>query len=1149
MKITFSQILIAIILSGFAYSSPLKAQDVLNQTVNISLSNAKLLDVINYLQKNNNVKFIYSKNAIDVSKTVAVNFENKALKTVLDQVFKNNGITYEVLKDRIVLEKASDIPVTTGNDAVQVETKGTGAIQAVASIHIIGKVTDEAGEPIIGASVQEKGTTNGISTDINGSFALNVSNEQAVLVIKYIGYTTKEVPVGTQINLTIVLSDAVKGLNEVVVVGYGTQSRATVTGAISTVKDADLDDQQVTRADDALQGRVSGVNVVQSSGAPGSTPAVSIRGITTLATSYNPNASNPLYVIDGVIVDNGGMDNINPNDIATIDVLKDASAAIYGARSANGVVIITTKKGKNGPAKISYNGYVGFQEPVSKVQLTDASQYAMLRNESVTNSGGVAPFTNPSAFGTGTNWQNEIFTNSMIQNHNLSISGANDNANYYTSFGYLDQQGVVDPSISNYKKFTFTTNNSFKLKKWLTVGENFTYAYTHTQSSLNTNSVFGGPLSSALNLDPLTPAVVTDINAQPNANIYNQYAGLIIRNAQGLPYGISNYVGQEITNPLAYAQSVAGNYNYATNLMGNAFVEIAPIKGLKIRSQISAKQAYWGTDSFTPLYYLNGSSNNLSNTSQYLDYEKNLSWNLDNTATYTRSFGKNNFTALLGQSAQEESGSGLNGTFIGEPVNTFNQASPNYSLPTANKMANGYDSQTTTLASTFARLSYDYDQKYLLSGIIRRDGSSKFGSNNIYGTFPSIQAGYIVSKEDWFPKNSFVDFLKVRASYGVVGNEMALNTFQYTPLMNSGNNYVFGYPGTLSTGYSPAAPANPNLQWEQTKTTDIGVDATLLHNLSVTVDVYKKLTSGMLEQLQLPAYAGFGGQPWANVGNMENKGIELELTYKNKVGDFNYSVSGNISYNHNQVTYLGTDIHYLTVGTVQSANYEIGRDAVGQPVGEFYGFKELGTFKSQAEINAYKNSAGQLIQPNAKPGDFKWADLNGDGKIDANDRQYLGNPNPPFTYGLNFNANYHNFDVKIFGQGVWGNKIYQAYRRLDIPTANYPIAALQAWTPSNPSSNYPRLTDNDTNNNFTNPSNFYLQNGAYFRIKTLQLGYTLPSAWVKAADVQRVRVFMSSNNLLTITGYKGYDPEINGGIDMGIYPQARTFMVGLDVAL
>jgi TonB-linked SusC/RagA family outer membrane protein len=1158
MKITLSQIVITAMVSTITYASPLKAQNVLDKTVNIYLENTNLLDVLTYLQKTDNVKFIYSKNSIDVTKKVTVNFKNQPLKDVLDQVLTSNGIQYSVMKDRIVLGKASENTATTANASANAQGEAFATNANAASITVSGKITDDAGLPVIGATITEKGTTNGVSAGVDGSYKLNVSGPNAVLVVQFLGYTPKEVTVGAQTTINVVLATDVKALSEVVVVGYGTQKKSAVTGAISSVKASDMQDQQLTRIDDALKGRTSGVSVVQSSGAPGSAPTVRVRGITSLINS------NPLYVIDGVIVDNGGIDNINPNDVESIDVLKDASAAIYGSRASNGVIIVTTKKGKKGDAKVSYNGYVGFQAPVSKVKLADASQYATLRNEAATNDHNpadgplVLPFANPAQYGTGTNWQNQIFSNNaLIQNHNLSLSGATDNATYYTSFGYLDQQGIVLSDISNYKKFNATVNTSYKAKKWLTIGENFTYTYTHTEGGFNTNNLFGGPLSSALNLDPITATVINNVNAQPNAADYISHSSLLIRNAQGLPYGISNYVQNEITNPLAYEQTQLGNYNYATNLLGSGFIEIAPIAGLKIRSQISAKQAYFGSDSFTPLYYLNSSTSNLSNTVQNQAQARNLSWNIDNTITYNRDFGLHHFTALVGQSAQQESESGLTGTFTGEPINVGTAASPNFALPAANRVATGYDNQPYRLASTFARLTYDYDQKYLFTGIIRHDGSSKFGSNNIYGTFPSAEVGYVLTREKFFPKDTFVDFLKLRGSYGIVGNEMALNPFQYAATIGSGRNYVFGTPDAISIGYSPNAPANPNLKWEQTKTADIGIDATLFNNLTVTIDVYRKLTDGMLQQLQLPSYAGFSAQPSANVGTMENKGVELNLGYKNKIGEFNYSVNGNISYNHNEITSLGDQINYFTVGSVQSSTYEIGRNQVGQSAGAFYGFQELGTFKSQAEINAYAKN-GAPIQPNAKPGDFKWEDVNGDGKIDASDRKFLGNPLPTFTYGINFNGSYKSFDFKLFGQGVWGNKIYQAYRRLDIASANYSIDALNAWTPSNPSSNYPRLTDADPNNNFKNPSNFYLQNGAYFRIKTLQFGYTLPKSWLQAADIAKVRAFVSSNNLLTITGYKGYDPEIGsnsngatglGGIDMGIYPQSRTFMFGLDITL
>jgi TonB-linked SusC/RagA family outer membrane protein len=1007
-----------------------------------------------------------------------------------------------------------------------------------------GKVSDKSGQSLPGVTVAVKGTTTGTVTDVSGGYTIAVPPD-ATLSFSFLGFATQDIPVGGQSVINVALLESATNLNEVVVVGFGTQKKAEVTGAISHVSATDLQDQQVTRVDQALQGRTSGVNVVQSSGQPGAAPTIRIRGITSI------NNSDPLYVIDGTVVLNGGIDNINPNDIESIDVLKDASAAIYGSRASNGVVLITTKKGRSGVPQLSYNGYVGVQGPVTKVKLANASQYATLRNESLSNDGGAAPFANPASLGTGTNWQDEIFSNNaLIQSHNLTIQGGSDKSTYYTSFGYLDQQGIIFKDISNYKRYNFTVNTSSKIRKWLTIGENLNYSYIRNQSNFNTNSEFGGPLSSALNLDPTTPLLQTD---QSIAAGYNQYA---VRNAQGVPYGISQYVSQEITNPVAYAQTVQGNYGWSHNFLGNAFIEIEPLQGLKVRSQISGKQAFYGNESFSPLYYLNSSTSNTTNPSEYRETDRNLSWNWDNTASYTHSFGLHTASILIGQSIQQASSALLNGTYNNVPVSSFDQRSFNFGLPAASRIAGGGEQQPYKVASTFGRITYDYDQRYLLTGILRRDGSSRFGINNKYGWFPSGELGWVVTREKWFPQSTFIDFLKVRGSYGVVGNEQSLADFAYTSIIAGGgnNNYVYG-PDGLAIGYAPTRPPNPNLKWETTHSADIGLDAVLLNDLTVTLDFYNKTTKGMLQTLSIPAYTGFSDSPFANVGNLQNKGVELEIGYKKRLTDFTFSVSGNISYNHNEITYLGNQISYIDYGSFQASSYPLQRTAVGHSAYSFYGFKELGVFHSQAEIDAYTRN-GAKIQPDAKPGDFKWQDNNGNGVIDQGDRQFLGSPIPTWNYGVNLSANYKGFDFHLFGQGVWGNKIFQAYRRLDVPAANYTIAALNAWTPANASSNYPRLSDADPNGNFKNPSDFYLQSGAYFRIKTLQIGYTIPKASLQKSTLSRLRVYVSSNNLLTVTGYTGYDPEVGTvnnnnifGVDRGIYPQARSFLLGLDVTL
>jgi len=1007
---------------------------------------------------------------------------------------------------------------------------------------VTGTVSDKTGASLPGVTVRVKGTQTGTLTGVNGKYSISAPSG-AVLIFSFIGFTTQEVPVGNQTFINVTLQESTTGLNEVVVVGYGTQTKALSTGAISTVSAKDLQDQQITRIDDALQGRAAGVYVVQSSGAPGAGPSVTIRGSNSLINS------SPLYVIDGVVWDNGGYDLVNPNDVESINVLKDASAAIYGSRASNGVILITTKKGRSGTPKITYDFYYGTQSVMKKIGLANGTQYATLRNEAVTNDGGTAPFANPSSFGVGTNWQDLIFGNAPIQSQTLSISGGSETSNYYTSIGYLDQKGIVEPSASDYKRLNLKVNATLHPKKWFTLGENFSYSYSRSTTFFNTNSEFGGPLSDAINLDPLTPAVVTDINSQPNAATYNNNAQFIVRNSLGQPYGISAYVPNEIVNPLAAIQNVTGNYNWSHNLVGDIYVEIEPVKGLKLRTEIAGKQAFYGTEAFTPLYYLNQQSSNLITTTQTRSSNQNLEWNWDNTATYSRSFGLHSVTALIGASAEEESGRGDNIAFIGEPAFTSATASFNYSLPVASRQAGGFDSQPLTRASEFARVNYDYDGKYLFTGIVRRDGSSKFGSDRIYGVFPSGQLGWVASKEKFFPKDAFVSYLKVRASYGVLGNELALGEFYFTPIISGGGGGSTVINNQLVNGLGPNTLANPLLQWERTKSTDIAFDAILFRDFNLTVDIYDKKTDNLIEQQPLPAYAGLSSAPYSNVGGIDNKGIEFELGYNKKItNDLGFSFNGNLSYNKNSVTSLGI-LQFQDFGSFQSSAYSLQRNVVGQPQNSFYGFQTIGIFQSQAEINAYKDAAGNVIQPNAKPGDFKFADLSGNGPLSAADRTFLGNPIPSWTYGFNLHTNYKQFDLSAFGQGVWGNKIFQGYRRLDLGNANYPIEALTAWTPTNTNTSYPRLTVADPNGNFTKPSNFYLQSGAYFRIKTLQLGYTLPKTLASKWDIEKCRIYVSANNLATITKYNGFDPEVAGGIERGVYPQARTLIVGLDITL
>lgn len=1010
-------------------------------------------------------------------------------------------------------------------------------------ISIIGIVQDESGFPIPGVNVLEKGTSNGVVTDFDGNFSIESLKVGSILSFSYIGYVTKEVTLIDDSKLTVTLNEDLAQLDEVVVVGYGTQKKSVVTGAISGVKQSELEDLPITRVEQTLQGRVSGVTIAANSGQPGSSSTVRVRGITTLGNN------EPLWVVDGVVVDSGGIGFLNQSDIESVEVLKDAaSQAIYGARAATGVILITTKKGKSGKLSVNYNGYAGFSSAARKLDLLNGTQYATLLNEKSVNGGGNILFSNPESFGEGTDWQSAIFNdNATRTTHELSLSGGNDVSKFYASFGYTDQEGIVLSDISNYTRKNIRLNSIHNISDKLRFGQTVGYSNEKNIGIGNTNSEFGGPLASAINLDPLTPVVETDpilIGQAPYTN-----AG-IWRDSNGNPYGISNLVAQEMSNPLAYQQTLLGNYGWSDNFVGNAYLEFEPIEGLKFRSTLGAKLAYWGYESYTPVSYLNSvfitTQNNISRGTN-----KGFGWNLENTVSYAKNIKKHNFSVLLGQGAYVDNiTSGENVTYFDIPVDNYRDASFNFSVPTDQINASAYTGNEHKVNSLFSRLTYDYDEKYLLTAIIRRDGSSRFGTNNKYGYFPSFSAGWVPSKENFWNDNEVVNQLKIRGGYGVTGSD-AIGDFRYLSTIGDGRNYTIGTSGSVVIGNSPDAPSNPDLKWEETSQLNIGFDARLFNNLSIAFDWYKKETTGILQSVTIPGYVGAVGSPTGNVADMENTGIDLELGYNKQFNEVNVSLNGNVAFLENNVTYLGNDVDFLSGGaTIQSSSYPISRTQVGQPINSFFGFKTNGIFQNQAEIDSYVNSTGTVIQPNAQPGDFKWQDLDDDGNIDSDDRDFLGSSIPKVTFGLTLNVDYKNFDFLVFCQGASGNKIFQGLRRLDIENANLQTAALGRWVGEGTSNNYPRLTTSDTNNNFSNPSDFYLEDGDYLRFKTIQIGYSLPSDVLSKYGISKLRIYLTSENLLTFTKYSGFDPEIGGGIfgiDRGFYPQAITNQLGINL--
>jgi len=1010
-------------------------------------------------------------------------------------------------------------------------------------VNVSGKVYDENGLPIPGVSILVKGTTKATASDFNGNYAIKAP-AKGTLVFSFIGYSTVQESINGRNRIDLKLIAESLSLQEVVVVGYGTQKKSVVTGAISSIRSKDLEKIPAGRIEQALQGRVSGVTIAASSGQPGATSTIRVRGVTTFGDSGN----NPLWVVDGVVVDAGGIGFLNQSDIESIEVLKDAaSAAIYGTRAATGVILVTTKKGKAGKLTVNYNGFSGFSSPAKTLHLLNATQYGALLNEKSVAAGGSPIFSNVSALGVGTDWQKAIFNTSAYRySHELSISGGSENSTFYTSLGLQDQEGIVSTEISNYNKKNFRLNSTHKLSKIFTFGQTLGFSRQKSVGIGNTNSEFGGPLSSAINLDPTTPIVEMD-PIKANAAPYS--VNLVIRDANGNPYGISSIVGQEMTNPLAYAKTRLGNFDWSDDVVGNAYLEAAITSHLKVRSTFGGKLAYWGDQAFTPVNYLSATSNVLKN-SYGKNENKSFAWNIENILTYSNKFGNHNLTVLLGQGAYVDNiGGGSGNTLFGLPISDYRDASFNFDIAQSERSSATYDLVEHKLTSLFARVNYDYNEKYLFTGIIRRDGSSRFGANNKFGVFPSFNLGWVVTKEDFWKENNVLNLLKIRGGYGIVGND-AIPDFRYLSLVAGGNNYSFGNEGEITTGYANQTLDNPDLKWEETSQTNVGFESRFFNDFNLTVDLFKKTTTGILRPINIPGYVGVTTNPAGNVADMDNKGIELELGYKKRFGKVNFSINGNVAYLENEVTYVATDSKFITGDASFQSMGAVTRTQVGQSYNSFYGFKTNGIFQNEEEVTAYANSAGVVIQPNARPGDFKWVDTDGDGSITDADKQFLGSNIPKYTYGLTLNLDYKGFDFMAFAQGAAGSKIFQGLRRLDVGNANYQTEALGRWVGEGTSNDYPRLTNNDTNGNFGKMSDFYLENGDYLRLKLVQLGYSLPIDAASKIGASKIRLYLTGENLLTLTKYTGYDPEIGGGvfgIDKGVYPQARTVMFGANL--
>ena len=1044
--------------------------------------------------------------------------------------------------------------------------------------NLSGTVVDSQGEPIIGATVKVPGSATGAITDLDGHFSITV-NPGTKLEVSYVGMQTVSLTAGD--NMHVILKDDSKTLNDVVVIGYGVQKKSVVTASIAKVDAEDLQGKTQLRAEDALKGLAAGVNVTSASGQPGAKSMIRVRGTGTI------NNSDPLYIIDGMATDQNGMELVNPEDIESIEVLKDAaSGAIYGSRAANGVILVTTKKGVKGKAKINYNFSYGWQNAWRKRDVTGATDYAILQNEKYINGGQAPLYADPynltdvngnAVTGFGTNWQKELFNdNAPIVQHDLSISGASDKVNYYLSMGYMKQEGIVGGNYgqSNYDRLTLRSNTTYTLFDFskernflnkLDLGVNVGYMRVHN-TGIEANSTWGSPLGSALYLSPILPVTIT--NPDVATAMEKQYSAYdLYKDANGNPYTIPGYFGsyQEQNNPIAMMQGHPTR-NWSHKLMPKFSLDLQLFDNLKYHFAYSAELSFWGYDAATiQKFYLSG-NNNADHTSATSYKGDNSSWQVDNTLSYDKTIGKHSFGIVLGQSASKFKGSELGGGAwdlinINKPSINYTNGNGQvvYSTDAAGKITGATAHFNTwggpytehRLSSLFARLSYNYDERYMAQFTVRRDGSSRFGSGNLYGTFPSFSLGWNIMNEKFMePTHNWLSNAKLRFSWGKNGNEN-IGDFAYTTLTSMGNDYYFGTNSVKNHGSKANRLPNPDLKWEESEQTDLGLDLGFFNSaLTFTVDYFVKKTNGMIIAMPIPSYVG-ESSPLANVGDMKNSGWEFEVGYKGHVGDFRYSARGNASYLHNELTNLGNATGFLDWGISQFSDGGT-RAQNGQPFPFFYGYKTAGVFQTVDEVNAYKNADGTLIQPNAVPGDLRFVDVNGDGKISSDDRTNIGNGTPKWTFGLNLNAEYKGFDVNVFFQGVTGVDVFDATYRQDIASGNYPSWMLSRWTGPGTSNRVPRLALGDTKNWVV--SDLYVRDGSYLRLKTFQLGYTVPAFLTKRIGVDRFRLFVMAENLFTWTKYWGFDPEIGSGstslgVDYGVYPQARTWSVGFNITL
>ena len=1001
------------------------------------------------------------------------------------------------------------------------------AYSGAQSIDISGNVQDNTGFPIPGVNVLVKNTAKGAVTDFDGNFTITDVKVGSTLSFSYIGYVTKEMVITNNSKLTIQLAEDFAQLNEVIVIGYGTQTKKEITGAVSVIGSETIEALKPTRIEQALQGQVAGVNITSQSGSPGGGSTISIRGVSTNGDS------RPLILVDGNVIED--LSVLNPNDIESINILKDATAGIYGVRAANGVILITTKTGrKEMPLNIEYSSYGGFQSTTRKIPVLNATEYALLVNEASAGAGSPIPYTNVSDLGVGTDWQDKVFKNAFIMNHNILFKGGGKKSSYSYSGSFLTQDGIVGGKNSNYSRMT--NNASYNLDFF----ENFKLTSGLTLMRTSKNNL---PENS---------------NASVLFNAINMAPTFTVRDADG-NYTKAEGLGAEIINPLAQIQD-ASDRGDVMKLSGNAGLSYNFLDHFTAQSNIQFNYAEVSAKVFNPIAnFGSGKVFNVERSSVFEGLNYFRDYTFDAFLNYENTFNDTHkLNVLVGTSIFKTTGEFTGATGYDILDNDIRNANiENASdIENINRFTGRnaiFDSRTL---SYFTRVQYDYKGKYLLSAVVRRDGSTKFGPNNKFGYFPSASIGWVASDEEFLKDSNVFNLLKVRASYGILGNDR-IGDYRYISLLNRGSNYYFNNIETIGT--ASGGIANPEIKWEKQKTLDIGLDIKLLNNkMDITTDYFKKRTEDLLVDPEVSGLLGVGGAPFVNGGVVENTGLEFAIGYNDKFNDnFKFSVRYNVTYIKNEVISVNTKTGVLTGGSFGIGQPAPSRMEAGFPMGYFYGYQTAGVFQNQAEID---NAAVGDIAP--QPGDLKYVDqltvdTNDDGIMDAadgvitlDDKVDIGNPLPDATMGLNISLDYKNFDFAAYAFASVGNDIVRNYENNNILT-NSAIYRLNRWTGEGTSNTSPRVTGGATPNLLF--SDFYVEDGSFIRLQNVQLGYTFSDSALEGSKISKLRLYVSASNLLTLTKYNGFDPTassgapLGGGIDQGFYPSAKTFLLGLNL--